>query len=83
MSIEYMNAKAVFREDVGIDEADDLLQWLQRNPGAKIDLSCCAYLHPTNVRALLSSRATVVAWPTPPTWRIRLESVIYPLLGRL
>ncbi len=83
MSIEYLKSKAVFREEVGIDEAENLFQWLQTNPGAKIDLSGCAYMHPANVQALLTSRATVVAWPTPPTWRVWLESVIHPLLGAI
>lgn len=74
MSIEYGESKAHFCQEVGIDEAEELLQWLQKTPGAEVDLSDCAYMHPANVQVLLASKANVVAWPGPPTWRMWLES---------
>jgi hypothetical protein len=81
MSIEYGKSQAVFREEVGIDEAEELLQWLQRTPGAKVDLSFCAHLHPANVQVLMASGAIVVAWPGTPGWRIWLESALQPSRG--
>jgi hypothetical protein len=81
MSIEYQKTRAVFHEEVGVDEAEDLLQWLQRTPDARIDLSACAHLHPANVQVLMASGAAVVAWPGTPGWRIWLESALRPSEG--
>lgn len=82
MAIEYGSSKAVFSEDVGIDAAEDLLQWLQRTPSAEVDLSSCDYLHPANVQILLASRAILTALPRPPGWRMWLESILRPALGQ-
>ena len=79
MAIEFRNGRAFFCEEVGVEESEELGRWLQRTHPAEIDLSRCTYLHPANVQALLASKATVVAWPVPPTWRMWLESVFRPL----
>jgi hypothetical protein len=47
----------VFRDAVSVDEAEGLLEWLQKNPAARIDLSACAHLHPANLQVLMATRA--------------------------
>jgi hypothetical protein len=36
MAIEYKKSLAVFTEFVGVEEAENLLQWLLKNPKGKI-----------------------------------------------
>jgi len=81
MPIEYGKSKAVFREEVGVDEVETLMEWLQRTPSAKVDLSACAHLHPANLQILMTARAAVVAWPLPPSWSNWLESALHPSNG--
>jgi hypothetical protein len=81
MSIEYGKSKAVFREDVGIDEAEELVQWLHRTPAGKVDLSACAHMHPANLQVLMTANVAISAWPDPPTWRMWLESALHPRIG--
>ena len=39
MGIEFTRNLAQFRDVVSVDEAEGLLEWLQKNPAARIDLS--------------------------------------------
>ncbi len=63
MAIEFRKNLAVFRDVVSVDEAESLLEWLQKRPAAKVDLSACAHLHPANLQVLMAAQAGVTAWP--------------------
>jgi hypothetical protein len=63
MSVQYTEHSAVFSEVVGVDEAEALLEWLQANAAARIDLSACTHLHPANLQVLMAARPTITAWP--------------------
>jgi hypothetical protein len=41
MPIEFQKKSAVFRDIVGVDEAEGLLEWLQNKPKVRIDLAAC------------------------------------------
>ena len=76
MPIEFQKKTAVFREGVTVDEAEALLEWLQRKPFAKIDLGPCTHLHPANLQVLLAARATIAHWPRDPALKAWLEPVL-------
>lgn len=63
MSIEYQEHDAVFGEMVGVDEAEALLEWLQKRSPARIDLSACTHLHPANLQVLMAAQPEITAWP--------------------
>jgi hypothetical protein len=63
MSIEYSEQTAAFSDVVGVDDAERLLEWLQTNPAARVDLSACTHLHPANLQVLMAARPTIGAWP--------------------
>lgn len=76
MPIDFQKKTAVFREVVGVDEAEGLLEWLQKKPSARVDLARCTHLHPANLQVLMAARATVARWPEDETLRIWLEPAL-------
>ena len=64
MPIEYLKSEAVFRDVVVVDETEGLIEWLQKAPAAKADLSACEHLHPANVQVLMAAGTRISAWPT-------------------
>jgi hypothetical protein len=63
MTIDYDRNRAVFSEVVGVGEAEALLQWLQANASAQVDLAACTHLHPANLQVLMVARPQISAWP--------------------
>lgn len=63
MAIEYTKKTAVFTELVGVDEAETLLEWLQKNAAARVDLAACTHVHPANLQVLMVAGPTISAWP--------------------
>lgn len=63
MPIEYKKSLAMFREVVSVEEAEALLEWLQKKSAARADLSACTHLHPANLQVLMAANTTISAWP--------------------
>ena len=63
MAIEYKKSSAVFTEFVGVEEAENLLQWLLKNPKGKINLAACEHIHAANLQVLMAIKPQVAAWP--------------------
>jgi len=63
VTIEYMKNQAIFKDVVKVDEAEELLEWLQKKTTAKIDLSACTHLHSANLQVLMAAKTNVTAWP--------------------
>ena len=63
MGIQYKKNLAVFSDVVSVDEAETLLEWLQKKPAARIDLSACTHLHPANLQVLMAARPVISNWP--------------------
>lgn len=63
MAITYKKKCAVFEGLVAVDEADDLLQWIQKHPQGKVDLAGCTHLHAANLQVLMATKIAVSAWP--------------------
>jgi hypothetical protein len=63
MAIEYKKSLAVFTEFVGVEEAENLLQWLLKNPKGKINLATCEHIHAANLQVLMAIKPLVAVWP--------------------
>jgi hypothetical protein len=63
MSITYRKTGAVFTEFIAVDEAEPLLEWLQKRKSAKIDFGECTHVHASVVQVLLAAGAQVSVWP--------------------
>jgi hypothetical protein len=76
MPIEFKGSRAVFREMVSVEEAEGLLEWLQKNPTAKLDLSTCDHLHPANLQVLMAANAVIARWPKNSDLRAWLQTAL-------
>jgi len=66
MPIEYRKSLALFRDVVTVEEAEPLLEWLQKKPAGRVDLADCTHLHAANLQVLMAAHASVKAWPREP-----------------
>lgn len=76
MAIEYRKSLAVFDGVISVEEAEGLLEWLQRKPTAKVDLTACDHLHTANLQVLMALRPAVQSWPADAGLRAWLESAL-------
>ena len=76
MTIEFQKKAAVFLGTVGVDEAEGLLEWLQKKPKARVDLAACTHLHPADLQVLMAARPIVSQWPEDVSLRAWLEPVL-------
>ena len=63
MAIEYKKNCAVFSEVVSVENAEALLEWLQKKSAARVDLAACTHLHPANLQVLMVAKPVISAWP--------------------
>lgn len=76
MAIEYKKNLALFSEVVSVEEAEGLLEWLQKKPAARVDLSACTHLHPANLQVLMVAKPAISAWPKDTGLATWLESAL-------
>ena len=76
MPIEFKKNRALFRDEVSIEEAEALLEWLQTRPTAKADLAACHHLHTANLQVLMAAKAGVSRWPRNAELRAWLEPAL-------
>lgn len=76
MPIEFKNNCAVFRDEVSVEEAEGLLEWLQKRPTAKVDLSACDHLHTADLQVLMTAKVGVSSWPKKAELRAWLEPAL-------
>lgn len=55
MTIIYKKNSAVFSGVASGEEAESLLEWLNKHPKGKIDLAACTHLHPANLQVLMAA----------------------------
>lgn len=63
MAIAYKKNLAIFSDVVGVEEAEALLEWLQKKAAARVDFAACTHLHPSNLQVLMVAKPAVSAWP--------------------
>ncbi len=65
---------ATLSEVVGIEEAANLLEWLQQHPKGKLNLKACTHLHSANLQVLMVMRPTIQSLPDSPVLRDWIQS---------
>ncbi len=63
MAIAYKKNVAVFEATVSVEEAEDLLQWLQKHPQGKADFATCTHVHAAVLQVLMAAPIAVAIWP--------------------
>lgn len=63
MAIQYKKNTAVFTDVVSVEDAEALLEWIQKNPRGRADLAACTHLHAANLQVLMAAQTPVAAWP--------------------
>jgi hypothetical protein len=63
MGMEFRKKLAMLSDTVGVEDAEELLEWLQNKQAAKVDLSACTHIHPANIQVLMAAGVPVCAWP--------------------
>jgi hypothetical protein len=76
MAIEFKKNRAIFRDEVSVEEAEGLLEWFQGRPSAKVDLSACNHLHTANLQVLMTAKASISNWPKDADLRAWLEPIL-------
>jgi hypothetical protein len=79
MMIEFQGQRAVFSQVVGVEDAEQLLAWLLRTPGAHADFQYCTHLHPANLQVLMAAATPVCVWPEDPALAAWLRSALRQL----
>ena len=76
MPIAYRKKTAFFETLVTVEDAEDLLQWIQKNPQGKVDLSGCTHLHAANLQVLMAAGCSVIGWPKDANLSAWLQSAL-------
>jgi hypothetical protein len=78
MPIEFKKNRVIFRDVARVEEAESLLEALQKKPVAKVDLAACTHLHTANLQVLMAARPCIDSWPRDLDLRTWLETVLMP-----
>ena len=74
--IEFQGQRAVFTQVAAVEDAEPLLAWLLRTPGASVDLARCTHLHPANLQVLMAAATAVCAGPEDPALAAWIQSAL-------
>ena len=76
MPIEFKKSRAILRDEVSVEEAEGLLEWLLTRPTARADLSACSHLHTANLQVLMTAKPGISSWPKNAELRAWLEPAL-------
>ena len=78
MSLTFKRDVAHLSDQVTVEDAETLLQWLAAHPAGKVNLKNLEHLHAANLQVLMASRPKVTVWPTNTDIRAWLEAALHP-----
>jgi len=76
MAITYQKKVAVFQDNVGVEEAEELLEWLIKNPKSKLNLDDCRHLHAANLQVIMAVKPAIAVWPKDAKLCVWLEAAL-------
>jgi hypothetical protein len=76
MPVTYTDSHATFADEIAVEEAEALLEWLQCTPTARVNLAACTHLHAANLQVLMAAMPTITAWPRDDGLRGWIESAL-------
>lgn len=63
MAITFKKDRIVFSDIASGEDAERLLEWLQKHPKANLDLSECTHMQPANLQVLMAAKCSILAKP--------------------
>lgn len=78
MSLTFKRDVAHLADQVTVEEAEALLEWLVRHPAGKVNLKNLEHLHAANLQVLMATRPKVTVWPTNTDICAWLEAALQP-----
>jgi len=63
MPIVYKKNKAIFQDQVTVEEVDALLEWLQKTKHAEVNFTKAGHIHTAVIQVLLAGDIKISAWP--------------------
>lgn len=76
MALNFKDKKVILSDVVGVEDAEALLEWLQKRPYARAVFSQCTYVHPSTIQVLLAAGVAVSAWPEDAELSCWLQSIL-------
>ncbi len=76
MPIKYKNKVAIFKDFIGIEEAEKLLDWIRENKDGHINLAGCTHIHTSILQILMASGIPIKEWPAQPQFEMWLKSTL-------
>jgi hypothetical protein len=76
MPINYKKNVVHFDGVISVEDAEELLGWIQKNPKSKVDFSRCTHLHAANLQVLMVARLAISAWPQDKTLKTWLTAAL-------
>ena len=64
MPVEYKSRVAHLVDEVTVEDAEPLFEWLETTAAASINLKRCSHLHAAVLQALMQQRPRITATPT-------------------
>lgn len=78
MPVNFQDDCAVVDGIAVVDEAEALLDWLQRHPQGEVAMAACTHLHAACLQALMAGRARVRNFPADAALAVTLRRVLNP-----
>ena len=78
MPINFQDDCAVVDGIAVVDEAEALLDWLQRHPQGEVAMAACTHLHAACLQALMAARAQVRDFPADAALAAALRQALNP-----
>lgn len=78
MSLTFKRDVAHLSDQVTVEDAETLLEWLAGHPAGKVNLKNLEHLHAANLQVLMATRPKVTVWPINPDIRAWLDAALRP-----
>jgi hypothetical protein len=76
MTIQYQGIVATFGETASVEDAEALLEWVQRTPEGTADFSGCTHIHAADLQVLMAARLPVANWPRDASFKAWLMAAL-------
>jgi hypothetical protein len=78
MALKYKRNSAVFEGTIGVEEAEVLLAWIQKNQKGTLNLESCTHVHAAQLQVLMAARTKIAKWPQDEVFGTWLKSALDP-----
>lgn len=76
MPVTFEKNQVIFSNAVAVEDAEVLLEWLQKKVQVNVDFSACTHLHAANLQVLMAANITVAAWPADARFSTWLQAAL-------